>query len=98
MATMPNMDAFDAPTRDMSCTRRQRTNTPVQALVTMNDVQWLEAARHLAENLVELPADDDARLKRLGQLVLAREWKPEEKTVLANQLEKFRATYASDPE
>jgi mono/diheme cytochrome c family protein len=99
MATLPNMDAFDAPTRDVSCTRRQRTNTPVQALVTMNDVQWLEAARHLAENLVsELPTDDEARFRRLGQLMLARDWRPEEKAVLTRQLESFRATYTANPE
>ena len=37
MAMPPDMDAFDAPTRDTVCTRRQRTDTPLQALVTMND-------------------------------------------------------------
>ena len=99
MAPLPNMDAFDAPTRDTSCTRRQRTNTPVQALVTMNDVQWLEAARHLAENLLgEFPADEDARLRELGQRVLARDWRVEEKEILSQQLETFRATYIAEPE
>ena len=44
MAMPPDMDAFDAPTRDTACTRRQRTDTPLQALVTMNDPQWVEAS------------------------------------------------------
>ena len=52
MATMPDMDAFDAPMRDAVCTRRQRTDTPLQALVTMNDVQWVEASRALAQRVI----------------------------------------------
>ncbi|MEO6002735.1 MAG: DUF1553 domain-containing protein [Opitutus sp.] len=98
MATLPNMDAFDAPTRDTACTRRNRTNTPVQALVTMNDVQSLEAARRLAEKLLDQPtADDETRLNQLSRLILARDWAPAEKTILTRQLEEFRATYAADP-
>jgi hypothetical protein len=98
MAPMANMDVLDAPTRDASCTRRQRTNTPLQALTIMNDVQWLEAARHLAENLVgENSGDDDSRLNRLAQLVLAREWQPAEKTILLKKLGQFRTTYSADP-
>ncbi len=97
MAPMANMDIFDAPTRDAACTRRQRSNTPIQALVTMNDVQWLEAARRLAETLVGESTDDEARLEKLARLVLSRSWRPEEKNILMHQLEKFRATYAADP-
>src|SRR5260221_1283099 len=49
MATMPDMDALDVPVRDATCTRRQRTDTPLQALVLMNDPQWLETSRLLAD-------------------------------------------------
>lgn len=96
MATMPNMDTFDAPVRDTACTRRQRTTTPLQALVTLNDVQWLEAARQLAERLLRAPGGDDERLDQLGRILLARPWDGEEKAVLASALGKFRATYAHD--
>ena len=39
--------AFDTPTREKCVLQRQRTNTPMQALVTLNDIQFVEAARHL---------------------------------------------------
>lgn len=94
MATMPNMDAFDLPVRDVSCTRRQRTNTPLQALVVMNDPQWLEAARALAERVVLNSTTTDGRLDYLGRLLLARPWEPREKSVLAGAYDRFRALYA----
>jgi hypothetical protein len=71
----------------------------VQALVTMNDVQWLEASRRLAEKLLAEPlGDDQARLNQLGRLLLARDWQGSEQGILMAQLEQFRSTYSADPE
>lgn len=50
---MPNMLIFDSPSREKCVIQRQRTNTPLQALVTLNDPQFLEAARAFAERLLK---------------------------------------------
>src|SRR5262249_10705641 len=86
MAAMPNMDALDVPVRDAACTRRQRTDTPLQALVLMNDPQWLEASRHLAERVLRESPNAEERLNTLAQILLARPWKEKEKTALEKAL------------
>jgi len=96
MATMPDMDALDEPVRDGVCTRRQRTDTPLQALVLMNDPQWLEASRQLAERILHESQQTDARLDELGEILLARPWKDKEKAALENALTKFETVYGQD--
>jgi mono/diheme cytochrome c family protein len=96
MATMPDMDTMDVAVRDAACTRRQRTDTPLQALVLMNDPQWLEASRKLAERVIRQSPDNEKRLNYLGEVLLARDWEPREKLVLENALTKFQSTYAPD--
>jgi hypothetical protein len=51
-APQPAMSTFDTPIRDTCVVERQRTNTPMQALVTLNDVQFVEAARNLAQRVL----------------------------------------------
>ena len=74
MAMEPDMDAFDAPMRDVVCTRRQRTDTPLQALVTMNDVQWVEAARALAERVIKQGgAQPEQRIRLMSEILLSHD-------------------------
>ena len=71
---MPDMDAFDAPMRDVVCTRRQRTDTPLQALVTMNDVQWVEAARALAERVIRSGGTQpEQRIQLMSEILLSHD-------------------------
>jgi hypothetical protein len=98
MASPPNMDAFDAPVRDTVCTRRQRTDTPLQALVTMNDVQWIEAARGLAERVIhEAGPQPEARIDRMSKILLAHDPTPQTLAVLETSLDEMQKHYASDP-
>ena len=98
MGPMPDMDAFDAPMRDVVCTRRQRTDTPLQALVSMNDVQWVEAARALAQRVIheggKLP---EQRINLMGEILLARDPPPKMAAVLENSLAQMEKHYAADP-
>jgi hypothetical protein len=69
----PAMTTFDAPSRELCVVRRVRTNTPLQALVTWNDPQFVECARALAARvLLEVGGDDAARLERMFRLCLLR--------------------------
>ena len=99
MASPPSMDAFDAPVRDAVCTRRQRTDTPLQALITMNDVQWIEAARALAERVVHGGAvsTPEARINRMSEILLAHDVTPSTMAVLQASLVQMEAHYAADP-
>ncbi len=98
MATMPDMDAFDAPMRDVVCTRRQRTNTPLQALVTMNDVQWIEAARGLAERAIkEGGKQPDQRIKFMSETLLAHDPPPAMAAILIKSVSEMESKYSKDP-
>ena len=96
-APAPFMTSFDAPSREQSCTVRSRSNTPMQALQLMNDVQHVEAARNLAQRILNGGgADDAARIRWAWRKVTARQPDAAETEIIAKVLAGHRARFAKD--
>lgn len=95
-ASPPNMAAFDAPNREVCTVARGNTNTPLQALVTLNDPQFVEASRVFAERIVAQTGDDAARLRWAFAACLARPPQAAEFRVIEAALKRERVHYAKD--
>ncbi len=95
----PSSVTFDAPSREFCVPRRIRTNTPLQALVTLNDPVYVEAAQALARRIVtEAPPAAEARAARGVRLCLARPAQADEIAALVALHEDARAGLRADPE
>ena len=93
-----SMDIFNAPSRETSCVRRERTNTPLQALVTLNDPQFVEAARILAEKAWrEASGDAERVLDLVSSRSLHRRLNDVERAILKDALARFTAHYGANP-
>ncbi len=95
----PGLMVFDAPDSTTSCTRRNRSNTPLQALTLLNDKGYYEFAQGLALRILREPATSESeRLALAFRLCLARSPQPEEasrvNTLLSQQMESFRRSPA----
>jgi hypothetical protein len=98
-APPPTMITFDAPSREKCRARRERTNTPLQALITLNDPQYFEAARHLGYRMMREGGSEDAARLRYGfRLATGRLPCDSESTVLEESLAAQRAHYEHDAE
>jgi hypothetical protein len=93
----PNMVAFDAPNRELCTVARPSTTTPMQALVLLNDTQFVEAARAFAERAINQPGDDPARLRWAFEECVSREPTDAELAVLTSALHRERARYLNNP-
>jgi hypothetical protein len=88
-----SMEVFNAPSRENCTMVRERTNTPLQALVTLNDPQFIEAARHLAKQAIETTPETDQRIEFVAKRLLARSLRPEETAIVRDTLQKFEQHY-----
>ena len=89
-----SMEIFNAPSRELCTVRRERTDTPLQALVTLNDPQFVEAARHLAQ---ETLANTTDRLDFMAERLLARKLTATEKKIIAANASDLLAHYQAEP-
>ncbi len=97
-APPPSMELFNAPSREVSCVRRERTNTPLQALVMLNDLQFLEASKWLAAHALEKEGSFDARLDFITARLLNRALNPDERKSAQVTLDRLRTIYTGKPD
>ena len=96
-APAPAMDILNAPSREVSCVRRDRTNTPLQALVTLNDPLFVEASRTLAARALRAAPAFDARLDAVSLRLLGRTFSAAERAVVKRTLDAALAAYRREP-
>ncbi len=94
-----SMDIFNAPSRETCTVRRERTDTPLQALVTLDDPQFVEAARCLAQSaLIAGAATAGSRLDFIARRLLLRPFRPEESQSAGATLDKLLKFYRAHPQ
>ncbi|MGB7347389.1 MAG: DUF1553 domain-containing protein [Pirellulaceae bacterium] len=96
-APPPAMQIFDAPTREKCIIQRARTNTPLQALVTLNDTQFVEASRAFAQRVIQTQSSDSLqRIEFAFRTATARSPSGEEVQVLVEILDAAKGRFNSD--
>lgn len=97
MAPPASLEIFNAPSRETCTVRRERTDTPLQALVTLNDPQYVEAARKLAERALAAAVQESERLDYMARRLIARPLHSPERKILTRDLHYFLEHYRSSP-
>ena len=97
-APHPMLENFDAPPREQSCIRRDRTNTPLQALQLLNDVQHFEAARAFAGRMMASADTPDSRIEFAYRAALSRRPSAEESAIVLDFFHRQQAKYKAAPE
>jgi hypothetical protein len=95
----PQLSTFDAPDRETCTVRRARTNTPLQALILLNDPTYVEASRKLAERMMKEGGETaDSRIAFAFEMATARKPSEREATILKGILAKQQTKFKSDAE
>ena len=95
----PSMLTFDATSREVCVVRRERTTTPLQALVLLNDPQFVEAARVLAERtLADVEGDTAQRIDHVFRTLLTRAPSDQERRILLQAYDEQEAWFSQKPE
>ncbi len=97
-AAPPNMEILNAPTREVFCVRRDRTNTPLQAFVTLNDTQFIEAARALATHALKEQQGFVDRLAHITRAFMGRSFDIEEQETVKKALTHHLKRYEESPD
>ncbi|MCX8497513.1 MAG: DUF1553 domain-containing protein, partial [Akkermansiaceae bacterium] len=97
-AAPPSMEIFNAPSREVFCVRRDRTNTPLQALVLLNDPQFVEASRELASHALKEARDFDKRLDFITMRLDGRKFGTDERRIVSKALNEALEVYRKSPE
>jgi hypothetical protein len=92
------MDLFNAPSREVCAVRRERTNTPLQALATLNDPQFVEASRHLAEVALASGRKEEEALQVMAGRLLSRPLAARELAIVKSTLQEMQSFYEKQPE
>ena len=93
----PMLSLFDAPDSNVSCTRRERSNTPLQALSLWNDPVFVECAASLAGRVLRLEArNETSRIEQIFEICLARKPATQELVVIRQLLSDARKRFAGE--
>ncbi len=94
----PQMTIFDAPSRESCIARRERTNTPLQALLLMNEEQYFAAAKHYAQTLLkQTDLTDEEKIGRAYETITSQKPSDATRGRLVNALHDFQQLYTDDP-
>ncbi|MFK7911649.1 MAG: PSD1 and planctomycete cytochrome C domain-containing protein [Akkermansiaceae bacterium] len=97
-AAPPSMEIFNAPDRTTSCVKREITNTPLQAFVLMNDIQFVEASRNIAERAMQSADTPEQIINCIARLLISRSMRESEIRVVHSTYQDALKEFTTKPE